>query len=155
MRALHCPLYVHGRYIMNEKFPYRHYIKFNPEERNFLDTKFKTNNRNDRIQKIKEFLLKVETVITESERDKKVRLENKLTQIKIYKELKSLNFTHTQISNIINDNQEFKEPSLPFVESEPKKSLIHDSYCEECKHYHARSEPHVCTLLNCSCEVRF
>ena len=140
---------------MNEKIPALHQFNLNPDERNFLDTKFKTNNRYDRIQKIKEFLLKVETVITESERDKKVRLENKLTQIKIYKELKSLNFTHTQISNIINDNQEFKEQSLPFVESEPKKSLIHDSYCEDCKHYHARSEPHVCTLLSCNCEVRF
>lgn len=56
---------------------------------------------------------------------------------------------------IITMQKELETPTMmPLLDKQPTKMLIHDYFCEDCKHYHARSEPHVCTLLTCNCGVR-
>ncbi len=73
-----------------------------------------------------------------------------------WKKLKDNGTIYEEAKAIITGQQEMDAPTMqPLLEDKPKtKMLVHDFYCEDCNHYHARTDPHVCTLLTCNCGVR-
>lgn len=95
-----------------ENQPKHHQINFNEEEREFLDKKFQTTNRKDRIQKIKEFILQNEQEELSLKDQKlkqeilKLKLQNQLT-LKI-----ELNKPLNEIKKIVQNPHlfEVKEP---------------------------------------------
>ncbi len=140
---------------MVDKKPENHYFYFNSDERNFLDKKFNTIDRTSRIKKIKNFLLREESVDEISIDDKIKRQQLLKLQLQNWKELKSNGLIMEEAKAILLEKQEMKEPTL-----EDNSDLKHDgglngySFCSFCHHEHAGTEPRVCKKVDCNCGVR-
>lgn len=65
-----------------------------------------------------------------------------------WQSLKSSGHIMEEAKAIILGHQELTEPRLNQL------FLVQDNYCNSCKHYHARTKPKVCKLLDCNCGIR-
>ena len=135
-----------------EKIPALHQLHFNQTEREFLDHKFGTTERKSRIEKIKEFLLREESVTKLSLKEQKTQQEilnlKIKNQIALVRELKE---TPNDTANFIKNPESYQTPQLE--EPKEKTGFDENGYCDVCKHKHALTEPRVCTDLSCNCGV--
>ena len=139
---------------MNEFRPNLHQLYFNPEERNFLDAKFRTNNRHDRIQKIKEFLLREESISELSIDDKIKRQQLLKLQLGNWKELKNHGLIMEEAKAILLEQQSMKEPTLEDSNLKHDGGLNGYSICSFCHHEHDGTSPRICKKIDCTCGVR-
>ncbi len=127
-------------------------FRLNPEEREFLHSKFSTETRNDLQDKIKEFLLKPESVknLTLAEQLK----EQQLLSLKLKNQLllvRDLKYPISKALEIMKDPDSFEAPKLE-NSSEPalndNKFKI-NPHCDDCGHEHYQTGMFNCRECNC------
>jgi len=77
------------------------------------------------------------------------RLKNLKLQLDIFNDLKNLNYDWQQTRRIIKGSLDISDDPLKFVASKGDPNV-----CDYCKHFHASTEPKVCTELSCNCGLR-